>query len=96
MAENIPKDHISRTAVYNLLDTIRFCGVGIDAAIEEIEKLPAVEYTPVKNGEWKHNGNIFECSECEYSFEPEGYLPFFNYCPCCGARMDRGDSNDQM
>lgn len=56
---------------------------------------PAADVAPVKHGEWIQT-NVFECSECEYSFEPEGYLPFFNYCPCCGARMDRGDPNDQM
>lgn len=102
-------DHISRTEVYNLLNAIGGCGAdietdpytygwdkAIDAAIEEIGKLPAVEYTPVKYGEWKQNGHIFECSECDYSFDHEGYLPFFNYCPCCGAKMDGGEPNDQM
>lgn len=68
-------DHISRTEVYNLLNAIGGCGANIetdpytygwdkaiDAAIEEIGKLPAVEYTPVKHGHivWKeyHKGGI--------------------------------------
>lgn len=50
------------------------------------------DVAPVKHGEWKQNRNIFECSECGYKFEHGGYLPFFNYCPCCGAKMD-GDTN---
>lgn len=48
---------------------------------------------PVKHGEWGQS-NVFKCSECEYSFEPEGYLPFFNYCPSCGAKMDGGKSDE--
>lgn len=43
-----------------------------------------------KHGYWKQN-DVFECSVCQYRFEPEGYLPFFNYCPSCGARMDGDD-----
>lgn len=49
----------------------------------------------IKHGKWIQT-NVFECSECEYSFEPEGYLPFFNYCPNCGAKMDGGKPNAQM
>ena len=51
------------------------------------KRLIAADVAPVKNGHWIQT-NVFECSECEYSFEPEGYLPFLNYRPCCGARMD--------
>lgn len=51
---------------------------------------PAADVAPVKHGTWlQKNANIFECSECEYSFDHEGYLPFFNYCPSCGAEMDK-------
>ena len=50
-----------------------------------------VSVIPIKHGKWIQT-NVFECSECEYSFEPEGYLPFFNYCPCCGTKMDGGDN----
>ena len=51
---------------------------------------PLVGVAPVKHGTWlQKNANIFECSECEYSFDHEGYLPFFNYCPSCGAEMDK-------
>ena len=109
MAENIPKDHISRTAVYNLLNAIGGCGAdietdpytygwdkAIDAAIEEIGKLPAVEYTPVKHGHWVYNQNghdwglgAWECSLChsvnnnlpsDKRFSPYVYAGA-KYCP---------------
>lgn len=44
---------------------------------------------PVKHGHWLHK-QAFECSECGYGFESEGYIHFFNYCPSCGAKMDGG------
>ena len=49
---------------------------------------PAAEVQEVKHGEWRENNKIYICSQCGYSFEHEGYLALFNYCPCCGARMD--------
>lgn len=52
-----------------------------------------VSVIPIKHGKWIQT-NVFECSECEYSFEPEGYLPFFNYRPSCGAKMDGGKSDE--
>ena len=66
-----------------------------DIVCDYIDRIPVADVAPVKHGKWIQT-NVFECSECEYSFEPEGYLPFFNYCPCCGAKMDGGDPNDQM
>ena len=68
----------------------------IDVLKSTIEIFPTKDFAPVKHGKWCEQYGIFHCSECEYSFKPEGYLPFFNYCPCCGARMDGGDPNDQM
>ncbi len=53
-----------------------------------------VSVIPIKHGKWIQT-NVFECSECEYSFEPEGYLPFFNYRPCCGAKMDGCESEEE-
>ena len=58
-----------------------------DIVCDYIDRVPAADVAPVKHGHWIQT-NVFECSECEYSFEPEGYLPFLNYRPCCGARMD--------
>lgn len=88
--------HISRKAVLNLLDEMGDCDAtdewakgwdkAIDTVYNEIIKFPEAK-PRIRRGEWKQNGDIFECSECEYSFEHGGYLAYFNYCPCCGAKM---------
>lgn len=85
-------EYIEREAIIKKLREDEECDCELIVLLYDY---PAADVAPVKHGEWIQT-NVFECSECEYSFEPEGYLPFFNYCPCCGARMDRGDPNDQM
>lgn len=53
-----------------------------------INETPAADVQEVKRGQWKDANEMFECSICGYSFENEGYMHFFNFCPNCGARMD--------
>lgn len=30
----------------------------------------------------------WHCSVCDYVVKTIGFYPNYNYCPCCGARMD--------
>ena len=53
-----------------------------------VGELPTVDVQEIKHGEWREHNKIYICSQCGYSFENEGYIAFFNYCPNCGARMD--------
>lgn len=53
-----------------------------------IDDEPTADVQEIKHGEWREHNKIYICSQCGYSFENEGYIAFFNYCPCCGARMD--------
>lgn len=64
----------------------------LSATEEAIAKQPTADVAPVRHGEWQEIDGIFRCLCCGYSFEHEGYIPFFNYCPNCGARMD-GDAD---
>lgn len=93
-------DCIEREAVWDALNEIGGCGAdadswadgwdkAINAAIRIVERLPSIAAVPARHGHWLHK-QAFECSECGYGFEPEGYVHFFNYCPCCGAKMDGG------
>lgn len=58
---------------------------------------------PVVHGEWStieddYCGLIaLQCSKCnqEYWFEDEPPIKIYNYCPNCGAKMDRGVGNGQ-
>lgn len=58
-----------------------------NGVIVPLEKADAVE---VKHGEWslKHIGvgHYWECSECKFRLCA---MPRTNYCPNCGAKMDR-------
>lgn len=91
-------ESIERKAVVEKLNAIGGCDASdewsngwdkaIDAAIEAVEKLPVGNIAPVLHCEWKESNGIFECSNCGYCFEHEGYKHFFHFCPNCGAKMD--------
>lgn len=100
-------EYIERGAVIYSIEKMRlkyqtnrmYRGVrfGIDSAINYIKLAPTADVVDIIHGEWlatkiKGCSEVFECSECGYSFEHEGYQHFFNYCPNCGAKMD-GDSD---
>lgn len=65
-----------------------------------VKRVPAADVAPVRHGRWLHTeieddeewGGIWHkwtCDNCGYSVgnNPNGT----NYCPNCGARMDRKD-----
>lgn len=64
-----------------------------DEILSIIKKIPAVDVEKVKHGYWKVVSDISdcvdgECSICGYTdvFDESG---FYNYCPECGAKMDK-------
>ena len=68
--------------------------------VNAIRTAPAVDAEPVRHGEWivhdwaeECNGVLisnYECSECCYWERHEA-----DYCPNCGAKMDKeGDADD--
>ena len=60
-----------------------------------IEKLPAADVAPVVHGEWLSGRTFLEnavCSNCKTTYE--AYYSKYQYCPRCGAKMDRGESGD--
>lgn len=80
---------------------------GYDDAIDEVYKMvirtPAADVAPVKHGEWIWHEEQFEyeCSACHLSFDYNHTFDLFDhgfqyadYCPNCGAKMDRGADND--
>lgn len=61
---------------------------------EFIEEAPTVDAVPVVHGKWllRHegHGHYWECSVCHTN--PCIYVTNnTNYCPNCGARMDKGE-----
>lgn len=69
--------------------------LGIESVIEFVENLPAADVAPVRHGRWIPSDYIgdccYTCSEC--GFERDVYLlDVGDYCPACGARMDKEDN----
>lgn len=69
---------------------------GIESVMEYVENLPAADVVEVRHGRWemapRNRGYDMRCSAC-------GFFPgirFFssNYCPNCGARMDKEDEHE--
>ena len=59
--------------------------------VETLYGLPTIE--PVKHGKWEpaivaRNIDALECSECGAKYPNLLWMPGYNYCPNCGARMD--------
>lgn len=62
-----------------------------DESIRDIiEAMPAADVRPERHGWWIINSDEYSpyCSACSYMPENEVLL---NFCPACGARMDRKD-----
>lgn len=59
--------------------------------LECIINAPTVDAAPVRHGRWIkfRKGIDWQCSECNYSTD---YNIARNYCPNCGARMDKEDA----
>ena len=65
-----------------------------------IDNAPTIEAEPVKHGEWEaHKKTVGEmmyikgmkCSECNHTYTIRGD---WNYCPNCGAKMDKEKEDD--
>lgn len=83
------KDYIERAA---LLEDLTRAGLQSEFVKFKIEKFPAANVVEVRHGRWKNGGNgLYDtCTACE----EEIYLAIpMNYCPLCGARMDKEDEH---
>lgn len=76
---------------------IGLCGnCAVLVAVKLLEKVPAADVAPVVHGRWIKDdflsddvNNAEKCSQCGELIGWFGNLP--NYCPNCGAKMDRGE-----
>ena len=69
------------------------CGWLPEMAETEFDDFPAADVVVVRHGRWKNGGNgLYDtCSACG----KEIYLAIpMNYCPLCGARMDKEDEHE--
>lgn len=87
-------DYIERAAVEEMLENAQIitdgenCGYCTDDV--DLNSIPTAEVVEVRHGRWKNGGNgLYDtCTACG----EEIYLAIpMNYCPLCGARMDKED-----
>ena len=93
------KEYIEREAALRIIDkygcsngSVIGCHSGaVDCAGEEIARIPAADVVEVRHGRWENNdipGSILsKCSECGILHGSSA----FNYCPDCGAKMEKED-----
>lgn len=60
-----------------------------------LDLLPSADVEEVRRGEWREVNEKYPryvCTACNHLFNNKNY----NYCPCCGAKMDgeRNKSNE--
>ena len=91
MAEYIERE----TAIKELMnDTPEQVGYSREDAADCIRYMPAVDVAPVRHGRWEKRGRLYSCSECKmicpYDVQAD-IIEYWacNYCPSCGAKMDR-------
>ena len=89
------KEYIEREAVHSIIEqtsTFAFTRGGMH---DKVNSLPAADVAPVRHGRWEFpifadSDNELDprvrCSECG---EIEAAFAKWNYCPNCGALMDK-------
>ena len=88
-------DLINRQATISIISEY-FDGLEDNDTVSEhelrdlINEIPSVQVKE-KTGIWLNSYGVCKCSLCGYCFEREGYKKYFNFCPCCGAKMGSGD-----
>lgn len=70
-----------------IIDGGDFCNISANM----LRKIPAADVMEVRHGRWIWDGYVYDapwqCSECGAFSEYES-----NYCPNCGAKMDKEDA----
>lgn len=71
---------------------------GWNGLIRLLEKAPTVDAVPVVHGRWEYIPQTLNtlsqlrCSFCGWWSLDPSIDGAYNYCPNCGAKMDRGDN----
>lgn len=100
MAEYIEREKACASIERNITDDSLsfYCdgrNNGLITALSLVENAPAADVRPERHGRWIINADGYYpyCSACSY--EPKNGA-MTNFCPACGARMDKkdGESDD--
>ena len=92
---------LPRYQMFNYDHTKSLIGISPDGIDFAVDAIPAAEVVEVRHGAWIKEppytsvGGDYKkaiiCSECNSFFVSEGNTPWrmHNYCPNCGAKMDK-------
>ena len=88
------KEHIEREKA--ILAVRHAWAKGLEPT-QYIEQIPAADVTPVVHGRWIEDHDYLKCPECSVMVKWD--FTFFdigdwNYCPNCGAKMDKEETNE--
>ena len=89
------KEHIERAALKRELAPYEENDFSqqMDVILAIVDAQPAADVVEVRHGRWKNGGNgLYDtCTACG----EEIYLAIpMNYCPLCGARMDKEEEHE--
>lgn len=60
-----------------------------------VDSLPAADVAEVRHGRWIENTFCSCCGGFDEDDKGNIIQSFYNYCPNCGARMDKGGLEDE-
>lgn len=84
MSKYVDKDKVLEYIIFGVVGKDITCG----ELIRAIESIPTIEVSE-RTGEWVKNENsTYTCDKCQ-SWIPEEQYHYANYCPHCGAKMDK-------
>ena len=64
----------------------------IAGLLNVVESMDAVDGNAL-HGKWRNNGDLVTCSVCGNSIIKR-FNDIRNYCPCCGAKMDKEQEHE--
>lgn len=94
---NYTGDYIERDIVATFVEECGCSPKWIAKRIRNQEAFPAADVAPVRHSHWipatasknqNDTVNVFVCSNCHH-FTQSKFVKTWNYCPNCGARMDK-------
>ena len=92
------KEYIERAAVEEMLENAQlisdgeYCGYCTEDV--NLGSIPAADVAEVRHGRWIDD---WVCSECGFDAMYYKGIPaqvYTDYCPSCGARMDKEDEHE--
>ncbi len=95
---NTIKKYLYETALNNVITDRKFAEDCEEIAKNRlaiwVDDVPTADVREVVYGEWKLNNlfgfKIYDCSNCGIHMETR-----WNYCPHCGAKMERGEDENR-